>query len=139
MIRASILALVTLATSACGSFVSDGPNAPATEAPGQAVRIPLGETVDIGGLSVRFVAVAEDSRCPTGMSCVWEGRAGVRLVVGGTSALLTVPHGGPASADEPVSVSVGSQTLSVTALHPDPGSAEATGGARVEVEVVVSG
>ena len=108
------------------------------EAPGQATRVPLGETAPVDGLAVRFVAVAEDSRCPTGMSCVWEGRARVRLVVGGTPALLTVPHGGPASADEPVSVSVGGRTVSVTALHPYPGSAEATGGARVEVEVAVS-
>lgn len=146
MLRAFALAALGLATPAFGGCSSTAPDAivpevPVTEtaAPGQSVRIPLGEAADVGGLSVRFAEVAEDSRCPEGTTCVWEGRARVRLVVGGTPALLTVPHGGSERADEPSSVSVGTRTLDVTALHPYPGSSEATGGARVEVEVAVSG
>ena len=142
MIRA-LAVLATLAFGGCSSTASDAAvsEAPVTETsvPGSPVRIPLGETVDVGGLSVRFAEVAEDSRCPQNTPCVWEGRARVGLVVGGTPALLTVPHGGPERADEPSSVDVATQTLRVTALHPYPGSSEATGGARVEVEVVVSG
>ena len=137
------LALLALVTPVFGGCSSTAPDAEATAtdtaAPGAPVRIALGETVDIGGLAVRFAEVAEDSRCPEGAACIWEGRAGVRVVAGGTPALLTVPRGGSERADEASSVSVRTQTLRVTALHPYPGSSEATGGARVEVEVVVSG
>lgn len=30
---------------------------------------------ECGGLSVKYLEVSEDSRCPTNVLCVWEGRA----------------------------------------------------------------
>jgi hypothetical protein len=42
-------------------------------APGQTA------VVDGGGLTVTFVKVAEDSRCPTGVQCVWAGNGAVAL------------------------------------------------------------
>jgi hypothetical protein len=35
------------------------------------------------GLTVTFVSVIEDSRCPAGVSCVWEGDAAVRIRIDG--------------------------------------------------------
>lgn len=35
------------------------------------------------GLTVTFVSVIEDSRCPVGVSCVWEGDAAVRIRIDG--------------------------------------------------------
>ena len=35
------------------------------------------------GLEVTFEAVVEDSRCPAGVSCVWEGDAVVRIRIDG--------------------------------------------------------
>jgi hypothetical protein len=32
-------------------------------------------------MSVDFVAVLEDSRCPEGVQCVWEGNARIKLIV----------------------------------------------------------
>jgi len=43
--------------------------------------------VEREGLKVRFEAVAEDSRCPEGMTCVWQGNAKIRL------RLAKAPHG----------------------------------------------
>jgi hypothetical protein len=40
-------------------------------------------TLDGGGLRLRFVRVAEDSRCPVDVTCVWGGNAEVLLEVGG--------------------------------------------------------
>jgi hypothetical protein len=47
------------------------------------VELRLSETaafkLDDAPLSIRFEAVPEDSRCPVGVTCVWEGDAVVRL------------------------------------------------------------
>lgn len=44
-----------------------------TLAPGQ--RVQIGETV------LRFDGVVSDSRCPVGVTCVWEGSATLRFIV----------------------------------------------------------
>ena len=43
---------------------------------GQEFSLRIGESVSIRGeeLQVRFLEVTEDSRCPRGVVCVWEGR-----------------------------------------------------------------
>lgn len=45
------------------------------------LELPIGTPANNGELTVRFDAVTEDSRCPTGVQCVWEGNAGVRLTL----------------------------------------------------------
>ena len=52
------------------------------ETPKIAIKIPLGETVVIKGIAVKFVEVLEDSRCPTGVTCIWAGRTVVKVEVG---------------------------------------------------------
>lgn len=37
--------------------------------------------MDLGGLEVAFAEVAEDSRCPPMVTCVWPGRATIRLLL----------------------------------------------------------
>jgi len=34
-----------------------------------------------GKLTVRFVSVVEDSRCPVDTSCIWEGNAKIKVVI----------------------------------------------------------
>jgi hypothetical protein len=49
---------------------------------GASEALALGESGEIAGregLRLRFVRVIEDSRCPTGVTCVWAGRARVEL------------------------------------------------------------
>jgi uncharacterized protein YcfL len=43
---------------------------------GEEFSLLMGESVSIKGeeLQIKFVEVTEDSRCPTGVVCVWEGR-----------------------------------------------------------------
>ena len=45
----------------------------------ETVRGSLGKTVTVGSVTITPQSVVEDSRCPTGVQCVWEGR--VRLSV----------------------------------------------------------
>ncbi|MCH2489990.1 MAG: hypothetical protein MK211_07555 [Flavobacteriales bacterium] len=49
------------------------------DVPKIAVKIPLGETVQIADVTIRFVEVLEDSRCPTNVTCVWAGEARIVL------------------------------------------------------------
>ena len=48
---------------------------------GQEFKIKVGEQVVIkeAGLKITFSAVAEDSRCPTGVNCIWAGNG--RIVI----------------------------------------------------------
>jgi hypothetical protein len=45
----------------------------------QEFEIKVGETVSVEGLKISFGTVAEDSRCPEGVKCVWAGNAKVIL------------------------------------------------------------
>ncbi len=49
---------------------------------GEAIILTFNETVMItpDGFTVTFADVPEDNRCPTGVACIWEGRAVIKLV-----------------------------------------------------------
>ena len=51
------------------------------EVPEIGIRIPIGETVVVQGVSLSFVEVLEDSRCPEDVTCVWAGRARIAVRV----------------------------------------------------------
>jgi len=50
---------------------------------GQEFTLPVGSTAAISGedLSLKFIEVTTDSRCPTGVVCVWAGEAKCRMLV----------------------------------------------------------
>jgi len=45
------------------------------------VNVALNETVTMDGISISFTEVLEDSRCPTGVQCIWAGRAKLNVAV----------------------------------------------------------
>ena len=59
------------------SFSQENP----VESPLIAVKIPLGETIQIGSHTITFKDVLEDSRCPVGVTCVWAGRAKISVEI----------------------------------------------------------
>jgi len=60
--------------------ISQAQNRP-VEVPKIAIKVPLGETVDLGDVSITFEKVVEDSRCPEGVQCVWAGNAKIQVKV----------------------------------------------------------
>lgn len=54
-------------------------------APGEAITLQVGEEVRVDGcdLRVRFDGIESDSRCPQGVTCVWEGDAVILLTLTG--------------------------------------------------------
>ena len=76
------LALAAVLAGACRSNgerpdVPSGPGTPAT----RELELGVGESASAHGLTVKFEGVSEDSRCPIGVQCFWEGDAVVRLSV----------------------------------------------------------
>src|SRR5688572_32249369 len=95
MIRtAPLLALLVLASCATvpQRDYANGPTAP------------LNEVANLDGLTVRPLAVLEDSHCPASVQCVWAGRVRISAEVSGAgSRELTL--------GEPVAISGGTLTL----------------------------
>lgn len=58
--------------------------ASAQEALGRAT-IGIGKTrkFERGRITVKFIGVVEDSRCPIGVDCIWAGNAKIKIRVGG--------------------------------------------------------
>ncbi|MEZ4857236.1 MAG: hypothetical protein R2781_00315 [Flavobacteriaceae bacterium] len=52
-----------------------------SQTPKIAIKIELGETIKLPGVSLKFAAVVEDSRCPKNTHCIWAGRAVVLVDV----------------------------------------------------------
>ncbi|MDP2687194.1 MAG: hypothetical protein Q8O62_08230 [Aequorivita sp.] len=51
------------------------------ETPKIGIKVPQGETVIVKGVSIKFLEVIEDSRCPKDVTCIWAGRAIVKVEV----------------------------------------------------------
>jgi hypothetical protein len=86
-----LLPVVLLALAACAP-VGD------VEAEAGAARTAtarIGETVRLGDVTVRPIAVVEDSRCPRDATCVWAGRLRLRAAVSGASGESELTLGQP--------------------------------------------
>lgn len=72
-LNALFLLLATLVAA------SLGPGASTSVPLAEEFRIKIGQQVTISGqkLKIKFSAVQDESRCPTGVQCVWEGNAAV--------------------------------------------------------------
>lgn len=97
-----------------------------TVRPGEAVELAVGESVALAGetRAVTFVRVAEDSRCPRGVTCVWAGRAVVELALalpGRPAETVRLVVGEP-----PPAGAAGALELAALALEPAPRAGVAT-------------
>lgn len=132
--------VVLLAAAGCnGSKTAAPADASTTVAVDEPFRLSLGESVEIEGQVLRFVDVVEDSRCPTDVACVWEGRAKVQLAATlegeDTRQVLTLPYGSM-SEEESASWTIGELTVTLLDVLPHPGS-DATGATARQVELQV--
>jgi len=67
----------------CFAFTSIAAQEDKPTAPQIAIRIDLDETIVTRDMSIHFMEVLEDSRCPEGVVCVWAGQARVKLRISG--------------------------------------------------------
>ena len=90
---------------------------------GQEFKLRVGQRAAVKGerLKVRFASVANDSRCPEGVTCVWAGNAEVLVEAeagGGPTVLGLNTHGG---ADYPKEGRHRQYSIGLVALDPRPG------------------
>jgi hypothetical protein len=88
----AVFVMAASAAAACRSNGDrpDGPAVPSAPAPqtgplSREVVLRPGESSKVDGLTVTFVGVSADSRCPIGVQCFWEGDAVVTVSVSETS------------------------------------------------------
>jgi hypothetical protein len=123
MRRFAFLFVASVSLACAGSGAAVGSNNPVTTkevATGQDFDLTPGQTdaVDGGALSVSFVKVAEDSRCPTGVQCVWAGNGAVVSTINTSStgkfdATLNTTL-------TPKTVTAGSYLITLVGLRPYP-------------------
>lgn len=119
MSRSAAALLLAMASCACASSAQSPAVAQTmstteiTLAPGESKSVPESKA------TLTFEGVSEDSRCPTGVTCVWEGDAAVRIRVeepGGEPATYTL-HTSDRFGREAVHGSIRVRLISV-APHP---------------------
>jgi hypothetical protein len=58
------------------------------DTPETVFNVPLTKTSTQAGVSITLVAVVEDSRCPRDTTCIWAGKAVVKILVSGADQEL---------------------------------------------------
>jgi hypothetical protein len=77
--RRLLVLLPAVMLAACGSDGTGPDPMPATAQTAHEYVVGFGETIRVSGLSLEFTTLAEESRCPTSVTCVWEGNARVLI------------------------------------------------------------
>jgi hypothetical protein len=82
------------------------------------VKVHTEKTVPRAGFKIKFVEMVEDSRCPTGTTCVWAGNAKVKIEVRGRkNGSKTFELN---STTAPTVVSYGGYDIKLSGLTPKP-------------------
>lgn len=123
--RRMIIAAVLVATS-CTTPAQPGTSGgviPSEQVqPNRQFDLKSGQEAHIQGtpLSVRFLSVGEDSRCPSDVVCVWAGNAVVRLAI--TSTQASSIDAALNTTLDPKNVTYGAYTIRLVDLKPTPKS-----------------
>ncbi|MDH4062787.1 MAG: hypothetical protein OEW19_00195 [Acidobacteriota bacterium] len=77
------------------------------------IELQIGQNARVASVTITFVRVSDDSRCPRGVTCIWEGDATVELRI--------QPEDG---------------AVELMSLHANPGFTQEATAARVRVRLV---
>lgn len=126
-----LILLSCIAVASCGTpkTSSEGTSENTSETSAEiqegTITLGLGEETMVGELQIHFKEVLEDSRCPTGTECFWEGRA--KILVEASEDGMTVDRSeiifGELKAGETKNhdfYKSGTTTITATAMNPYP-------------------
>jgi hypothetical protein len=105
---------------------------------GQEFTLTPGKRVSVRGtkLKIRFVSVIEDSRCPKGVQCVWQGNAKVSFELSGINRKRSIIRLN--TGIEPKERQYSGYTVRLVKLTPEPKSGEKINPREYEATLVVS-
>lgn len=97
------------------------------------IQIKIGESVTLerGSLTIKFKSLVEDSRCPQGVVCIWEGNAEVILEVSKNEITLN-------TALDPKEKVVGDYNIQLRDVIPYPKAGEELKPENYSIKIVVS-
>lgn len=135
-LRITTLVLALGALAACArpsTQVPDTGSSPdRTGAVDDTLRLTQGTSaMAAGGLTLTFVGVVSDSRCPANVMCPWAGNAAVHIRASGAGTADTVINDNI----EPRAIVVAGYTITLVGLTPYPGSGDQSA-PRVSLRVV---
>ena len=118
--------------------VAHSASVPNVDSLGQEFTLSPGEKVSVRGtkLKIRFVSVVEDSRCPKGVQCVWQGNAKASFELSGIKrkpSRMRLNTG-----IEPKEAEYSGYILRLVKLTPEPKSGEKINAREYEATLVVS-
>lgn len=118
-----LLGLTLLVGKACGdppnTDTDTGSNIPSFEL-ASSFELGMKEKAEntANDLTIQFLEVTEDSRCPTNTDCVWEGQAKINFLVNGDPVEVILQEGKPELAEKPLAD--GEHMLMAESLTPYP-------------------
>ncbi len=97
------------------------------------IQINIGGTVTLekGDITITFKSISEDSRCPEGATCIWEGNAKVLLEVSKNEIALNTSL-------NPKEETIGRYTVQLRDVLPYPKLKAETGSEPYRIKIVVS-
>ena len=98
-------------------------------------ELAVGQVAGVGDLKIEFWNVTEDSRCPTDVQCVWEGRVKIELRLSGADKTETVQLS-PISGED--TAQYGGLQIRLLEVNPAPVSTEELETSDYRVQIVVS-
>lgn len=130
--RMGLIAIAAIAAACAAPSHPEGPGGVITGVlveTGHEFEISAGQEAQVRGtsLTIRFVGVTEDSRCPSDVQCVWAGNAIARLALGATAT--PGMDAGLNTMLDPKSASYAGYRISLTGLRPVPRSGTTIPGA----------
>ena len=134
---------ILLAAAGLGACSPNAAQTPAPQAPAAGAALDQPFTLRVGGratvtgadVTVRFESVASDSRCPTGVQCVWAGNAVVRAVLSQGSKAFGAELN---TTLEPRSVPYLDYTVALVSLTPQPAQGSAIDPSQYEATFLVT-
>ena len=105
---------------------------------GQEFSLRIGESASIRGeeLKVKFLEVTEDSRCPTGVVCIWEGRVSGLVEITYREAIHSVVLTEPGSTSWPSEITFEEYKIAYhVEPYPQAGTEIATEEYRLELKI----
>lgn len=98
-------------------------------------RLWHGQSTDCEELNITFTGEVQDSRCPTTVTCVWEGRVDVELEVDGQLVSLGLPNDEQLGASK---ATVGNYVIELLEVFPAPITADEIPDESYRIKLIVT-